>query len=57
MCHTQQGHVNARGPQVVVLGAGVAGGDLEASAWWLLQRVQLLEQLDGLETFMVLTEK
>lgn len=46
-----------RRPQVVALTAGMAGGDLEASAWWLLQRVQLLEQLDGLDTFMALTDK
>ncbi|KAL0036267.1 hypothetical protein WJX79_010808 [Trebouxia sp. C0005] len=36
---------------------GGADGNLEAATWWLLQRVQLLEQLDALETFMVLTDR
>ncbi|DBB06293.1 hypothetical protein WJX77_007210 [Trebouxia sp. C0004] len=39
------------------LDAAAEDGNLEASAWWLLQRVQLLEQIDALETFMVLTDK
>ena len=33
------------------------GISFTAAAWWLLQRVKLLEQLDGLETFMELTHR
>ena len=31
------------------------GNSFSAASWWLLQRIAVLEQLDGLETFMALT--